>query len=200
MQCTVYHLLTLKKLNPHSPALGKIKKFFFEKITPLYGDQANAIRKIIEAKDRVCVALMHNADPLGLVVYKKELTNEYREYGLHRYFEIKTLALINPETTSGNRYGSLLLLSAAKAAVKMDANGLFVTVSSGKPEAYHFFEKMGFTPIDVIKDLYKPGLDEIYFAHNDPSELLISLSTKAAHSLELLGTHKNKKTFAHATS
>ncbi len=197
-------MLILKKLNPHSQVLEKIKRFFFDKITPLYGDQTKAITKLIEAKDRTCIVLMQDSDPLGLVVYKKHLTDEFEKFGLRKYFEIKTLALIDPEANSGNRYGSLLLLSATKEAVRMNAEGLFVTVSSGKPEAYRFFSKMGFKPAQSVKNLYKQGFDEVYFAHNDPSQLLIYLSTKKGYPIELLRRLKDRNNIhtplAHVTS
>ncbi len=175
-------MLIFRKLNAKAPIFQEIKSFFLNTIEPLYGSQEHAIQKIAAAKDRICIVLTQGTDLIGFIVFKKTLTNEFRKFGLHNFLETKTLALVNPESMSGKRYGSLLLLCLAKEAIERSAHGIFVTVSSGKPEAYEFFKKNGFKIIKKIKNLYKTGFDEYFFIHNDPAGLINSLNNKIEHA------------------
>jgi ribosomal protein S18 acetylase RimI-like enzyme len=153
-----------------------ITSFFRHTIENLYGDQTASLKKIENLHDRHCELLILDNEIIGILVYKLKLTDEFKNYYLTQSFEIKTLALINPEKTGGRGYGSLLLQRAAQIAINKEAKSLLVTVSTGKPEVLSFFINAGFKVINVFVNQYKVGLNEYLLAHHNLFSLIDRLT------------------------
>lgn len=156
------------------PLEGKVAATFQRVIAPIYGDQASAIRRALDSRDRSCELMLvsghmgptsclpgtekqavlccacqsiHNADrhakagindrrccavaghafesspvpkrevidtaqvhreedsagivgePVGLLLYKNEPTDEFAPYGLQKSLEVKTLVLLDPSSS-----------------------------------------------------------------------------------------------------
>ncbi len=111
----------------NSPFFKIVKNGFKKLIAPTYGDQKKALEKIKLAKDRNCELMFNFNNPLGIIVYKNSLQDEY---GFTRGLELKTLFLLNPEKNSGNGFGSYLFRRAAIIAKRMNANLIYCTASS----------------------------------------------------------------------
>jgi len=106
----------------------KVVEYGFKKlIAPVYGDQSEALKKIQKAKDRNCELMYHFKNPLGVIVYKNRLQNEY---GLRQGLELKTLFLLNPEKNSGHGFGSYLFKRIETIAKEMNADLIYCTASS----------------------------------------------------------------------
>ena len=134
--------------------LALVKHVFTETLTPLYGSQESALSKISEGKDRTCeLAILDdtNKSPVGIIVYKHELHNEFETMGKKNVFEIKTLFLLDARNNSGRGLGGQLLKRIEEKAKeklisceKIDKINMVVTVSENKQESYTFFTKKGF--------------------------------------------------------
>ncbi|MEM7174502.1 MAG: hypothetical protein AAF443_01035 [Chlamydiota bacterium] len=103
-----------------------ICKFFKNRIASLYGNQDKAIDKIKKGEDRACEIMLICDDPIGFIVYKTELQDEF---DLKDSFELKTLALFHPEVHSGKGYGSLLYDRVDYLARNKSAHCIFCTVN-----------------------------------------------------------------------
>ena len=78
--------------------IGQLSAFFFNtRIRSLYGGQTKALKKIASGIDRACLILASHHNPLGLLLYKLNPTNEFAQYGVRSSLEVKTLALLNAE-------------------------------------------------------------------------------------------------------
>ena len=129
-----------------------------------------------------------NQNELGIIVYKKALSNEFSGIGFSNTFEIKTLFVIDPLKNSGKKNASKLLKHIAKKAVDQDAKSIFVTVSSAKPETLAFFLAHGFRIAEKRKSLYVEGLDEYFLFNPSPQKLLNTIT------FELLAKHRIRTT------
>lgn len=143
--------------------LDTVKKVFEERIKPLYGDQSNAVKQILERKDRRAELLVDDSNKklhVGLIVYKKKLQNEF----FNNTLELKTLLLVKPERHSRQGYGKMLLDRVTKIAKELNAAGVSVTVSEEMKSSLSFFEKHGFTVKREWQGKYKQNVTE-YLLH-----------------------------------
>ena len=93
-------------------------------IAPSYGDQSVAINKIISSSDRSCEILLLDDIPVGFLVYKKLLQEEF---GLSKAFELKTVLILNKY--KGNGLGKYLFRYAENIAKTHHAQYIYGTVS-----------------------------------------------------------------------
>ncbi len=172
-------------VHDYPPIFEHVRTFFEKTITPLYGDQAHALDQIYAGEDRTCEVLVVDQEEVGVIIYKDKITDEYSDLGFTKIFEIKTIVVINPEKNSGKRIASHLLYRIAKMAIAEKASGVFVTVSSEKPESLAFALNYGFKVEKLSKNHYVDGLDEFFLFHPSPERLLSKVS------LELLRKQQN---------
>lgn len=145
LQATVNAAPLFVPVVPYSQEAEILQDVFNKILTPLYGSQDSAIEKILNASDRDSfVAYNENNDPIGLLVYKNQPTEEFAEYGAFNSLEIKTLFLIDAEKNSGKGYGSMLYNQLESVGYKGGYDFIHVTVSEDKPESIAFFKKKGF--------------------------------------------------------
>jgi len=119
--------ISFVKTDSHPSHFKTVRHAFKKMISPIYGDQSNAIAKIKEGRDRACEIMLKYDNPLGIIVYKNQLQNEY---GLERALELKTLFLFNPDKNSGNGYGSRLFTRIDEVAFEMGTTTIYCTASS----------------------------------------------------------------------
>jgi len=158
--------------------LPKIRKFFLEKMEPIYGDQCASLKKIEEGNDRKTFILLESAKEIGILVFKKALQEEFSAYKVCSSLQIKTLALFDPEKDSRKGYGTHLLTIASQEAFKQKATSISVTVSTGRPESVVFFQKKGFSVATVFQNFYQKGWDEVLLFFEQPEILLRNLTKK----------------------
>lgn len=115
------------KTSFHSSHFRTVQSSFKKMIEPIYGDQKNAIVKIKEGLDRTCEVMLKHDNPVGMIVYKNKLQNEY---GLVSALELKTLFLFNPNKNSGHGFGSRLFQRIDEVAQEMVTNIIYCTASS----------------------------------------------------------------------
>ena len=65
-------------------SMMEVVKLQFEKIIkPIYGPQEKAVKQIELSKDRTCEMLFDESDaPVGILVYKSDLQNEFKNFGI----------------------------------------------------------------------------------------------------------------------
>ncbi|MDX2346516.1 MAG: GNAT family N-acetyltransferase [Legionella sp.] len=141
----------------------RIERAFTRLIEPVYGNQVSALQKIATGHDRLCEGLYVDNQLQGMLVYKKQLTPN------NRSLEIKTLALIHPNSSSGKGLGSVLFERAMTVAAQRQATHLALTVSSKKSDALGFFQKKGFQITESIKDRYSVGAIEHTLSYKLPT-------------------------------
>ena len=96
------------EINKNHDLFSQVEVLFNQIIAPLYGDQANALAKIGEAKDRKCQLLMENGEIRGVLVYKLQLNDEFAQIGGGQAIEIKTLFVVDSENNRGRGFGTKL--------------------------------------------------------------------------------------------
>ncbi len=158
------HLINFQKI-PNG--LEIVTSYFNKLIKPIYGNQNKAVDKIKMGNDRFCEILLFDNEPAGILVYKKNLVNKFKNIPFEASLEIKTLLLTNPSKFSGISLASKLVARAKQVAKKLGANNLIVTVSSSKPESIIFFLKKGFSVAKVFKNLYLQGKDEYLLVYKN---------------------------------
>lgn len=119
-------------------------------LEPIYGNQKAAIRKIESDKDRYCELMFKGNNPLGILIYKRELQCEY---GLRDGLELKTLFLLAPEKNSGKGFGSLLYKRIEEVARNMKTDIIFCTASEKSQKSMKCALKNGFQIIRFLNDL-----------------------------------------------
>ncbi len=157
-------------VDQHCRNFPDVVKTFNERIQPIYGSQEAALDKVGKSNDRICEMLFDNGAPKALVVYKKAVSTEH--IPSKKTLELKTLIVMNPEVDSGKGYGSILAQRVEQVARDRLADGVFVTVSSEKPEALAFFKKKGFTTQNSFPNLYKQGSTEEFLFLDLPLRIL----------------------------
>ncbi|NGX63833.1 MAG: hypothetical protein KR126chlam6_01249 [Candidatus Anoxychlamydiales bacterium] len=135
------------QVNGNSQYFPIIIKSFKERLEHLYGNQDKGIEKVKKSDDRICEVLFVNKSPVGLIVLKKELQNEY---GISNSLELKTLFLINPEKNSGQGYGTLLIKRILIKAKKLKAQSIYCTCAQSNINSFLFIQKMDFTVHKII--------------------------------------------------
>lgn len=150
-----------EKIDRTSVYMQIMAALFQQTIAPLYGDQTSALGKIFDAQDRLSYLLLDNEqNVLGVVIFKKDLSQEFENLGITNAIELKTLFVVNAEQNSGVGLGSQLLNQCLKFASTAKADNVIVTVSEEKPESLRFFERKGFKKIKLLEDKYKSGVTE----------------------------------------
>jgi ASC-1-like (ASCH) protein/ribosomal protein S18 acetylase RimI-like enzyme len=132
---------------------------FRERVAPIYGPQETALDKIGRGSDRLCEMLYENGIGKAIIVYKKAVNQRGA-------LELKTLAVLNPETDSDKGYEDILVQRVVKVAKMRMADYIEVTVSSKKPETLAFFTKNKFTVHNSSLGYYEKGATE-HFLYKD---------------------------------
>ena len=159
------------KENISKDDLKKIKKIFELNITPLYGNQEEALEKIEKGVDRRTELLKNKEDNIvGVLVYKTEPIDEFASLGILNACEIKSLFLNNSDKNSGKGLGSMLLKKVedyiiARNKEKQTFDNIVVTVSNEKKDSIEFFIKKGFQKAETFNgiDKYRKGSEEFLF-------------------------------------
>ncbi len=156
-QRVFYHVggTDLEKLNILTEIFNRI-------LTPLYGSQEKALRQIQEGRDRTCFLLYEKETPVGVLVFKTELSDEFAEYQVRASVELKSLFIDQSIQNSGRGLGSALIdkLKAEVAKLELPYQGIHVTVSETKQESLLFFRKKGFEIKHEWPGRYTPGVTE----------------------------------------
>lgn len=139
-----------------------VSEIFQRILLPLYGSQEKALKQIGEGADRRCYLLYEGEIPVGVIVFKTVLSNEFASFGIKNSIEIKTLFVVNSEENSGKGLGTDLVkkVIAEAEALKLGHESLHVTVSESKGDSLKFFKKKGFNVVHSWKGRYKEGVTE----------------------------------------
>ncbi len=126
-------------LKQRSEYIREITSAFHKQIAPIYGDQMEALQKIVKGRDRECEVLVDKTSRkvLGILVYKTAPSMEYIQYGARNALELKTLFVVNPAKNSGKGIGSELENRINEIAREKFDN-LQVTVSEEKKNLCNF--------------------------------------------------------------
>ena len=151
-----------------------VEEVFLEKIQPIYGKQQQALNKIKNGNDRICDFIVSNDKPAGLIVYKKELSDELNDFGIRKGIEIKTIFLIEPKIKTAGQFIKLLLSRPATHLKKLNGLCIFGTISALKPDVLRVMCKLGFEPVKIFHDKYIVGVDEYLVCHPFPEKLVSS--------------------------
>lgn len=150
--------------------LRLLTDIFQRVIEPLYGPQRTAIEKMQRATDRTSWFLYERTSPVGVLVYKTQLSDEFATFGVTRSCEIKSLFLIDSTQTSGKGLGSMLLERVIAAARILGASCLNVTVNDSKEDSVRFFKKKGFTVFKRETSRFRAGSTELFLCYQLPNE------------------------------
>lgn len=125
---------------------GLVIEIFNKKISLLYGDQTDALNKLIAAEDRICDILLMGKEPKGLIAYKKLLQDEY---GFKDAFELKTLIVFDIGKDRG--LGKYLLDRAESEAKKLNASYMYGTVAKSMPRLVTYLIRYGWmlSPVNL---------------------------------------------------
>ncbi|MCI0381628.1 MAG: hypothetical protein L0207_01040 [Chlamydiae bacterium] len=140
--------LSFIRMNTNSFYFEIVTSAFKKLIEPIYGDQSESLAKIKRGKDRICELMFSYENPVGLVVYKNKLQNEY---GLDRAMELKTLFLFNPEKNSGKGFGSSLFQRIDEIAEEKGAKIVYCTASSKVENSIKCALKNGFKVTKILE-------------------------------------------------
>lgn len=160
--------ISLEKFDKsNSELLNFVKNTLKTQIEPLYGDQSLALEKVINMNDRKCFILFTDNKPLGLLIFKENLSSEFSQYGVYDSLEIKTLVLNSPNENSGRGYGTVLLNKAIEYSCSKSLKSIHVTICEERHDSCRFFEKKGFTRIIQLPRIYHGGRkNEILYQKN----------------------------------
>lgn len=149
-------LTRFEEVNSAGPFMETLAELFQKTIMPLYGDQTVALTKIAKANDRHTYLLLNQKnEALGVLVFKRELSQEFKSIGVEQAIELKTLFVVDADKNSGKGIGSQLFKKCLQYAREVGAKKIVVTVSQEKPESLQFFKRKGFEIIDSICGKYK---------------------------------------------
>ncbi|MEI6241895.1 MAG: hypothetical protein WCP39_00630 [Chlamydiota bacterium] len=95
-------------------------------------------------------------NPVGLIVYKNELQNEY---GFEKALELKTLFIFNPDKNSGHGFGSKLFQRIDNIAQEKGTSIVYCTASSKVDDSIKCAIKNGYQ----IRCTYKKKEDGILY-------------------------------------
>ncbi|MFY7843075.1 MAG: hypothetical protein ACOVOR_03565 [Rhabdochlamydiaceae bacterium] len=158
---------TFYQVSGNSPLMTKMKEIFSKILEPLYGSQAKALKQIEESKDRKAFLLCadESTNPLGVIVFKDVLSDEFSSKGIANSVEIKSLFVVNSDQNSGKGLGTTLLTKIIEETAKrLDPKFYNVTVSEDKKESLIFFLSKGFTIMHVWDGKYIKGKKEYLLA------------------------------------
>jgi len=137
-----------------------VSTVFQKVLEPLYGSQRGALDKIFQGQDRKTRVFHYKGNPCGILVYKRDPSDEFAAFGVRESLEIKTLFLIDPAQNGGKGIAGKMLESAESFARRNNIASLHVTVSENKPESLLFFTKKKFVEKANFSDRYIPGVTE----------------------------------------
>lgn len=134
------------RISQASPKMRILTDILHKILVPLYGSQKSALEKIRKGEDRICYLLCEDEVPVGVIVFKTVLSNEFISFGIRKSIEIKSLFVVSAENNSGRGLGSTLLNKVIVVAnsLQIGHEGFHVTVSETKPESLNFFRRKGF--------------------------------------------------------
>lgn len=148
--------------------MNAVRECFLSVLAPIYGEQESALRKIRFSEDRKCRVAYpfgrEDQEPVGLVVFKRNPTEEHAALGLRNSLEVKTLLLLEANRTSGHGFGTELLSYVMSEAREAGARSVHVTVSDEVPQSIAFFLRRGFKNVTEWVGKYKAGVSEFLFA------------------------------------
>jgi GNAT superfamily N-acetyltransferase len=158
-------IFKFEAVNNQNIYMQTISNLINKTIAPLYGDQSEAIKKIGAAEDRLSYLLLNEEnDPLGVIIFKKNLSQEFELFEINNAIELKTLFVVDPDKNSNKGLGSMLLNQCLEYAKSINAKYIVVTVSEEKPESLLFFQKKGFNIIYTLENKYKSKTKEYIIA------------------------------------
>ena len=138
-----------------------VRDQFKKVLEPIYGPQARALNGIESSTDRKCLLLLANQTPVGILVFKTDITEERKDSKYNAgCFVIKTLFVINNTENNGKGYGSCLMSKAIEEATRRNATSIYVTISASKPESLEFFRKKGFNIEKGMEGKFTEGVIE----------------------------------------
>jgi WD40 repeat protein len=152
-----------KPVSGKTPDLMSIMKDIFDRILkPLYGSQDDPLKKISLAQDRVSYLLYEDGVPVGVLVFKNVLSDEFEKQGIRRSIEIKSLFVVDAEKNSGRGLADALLAKCLEegAVLGLGHEGFHVTVSETKADSFLFFSKRKFSVRESWKGKYTQGKTE----------------------------------------
>lgn len=207
---SISHLSSLPQyefhlINGRSRKMTDLQNIFKQILEPLYGPQADALKKIALSRDRKCYLLCENDHPVGVIAFKTLLSDEFQEYGISNSIEIKSLFVVDSENNSGKGLGTTLLNKAYEETdkLKIDHSSFHVTVSETKSESLNFFKKKGFRINHQWNDKYQKGVSEYLLSrsvhlldsHENPTASVTLIAQKITGvSSELQGLLSQEKT------
>ncbi len=140
--------ISFVRVNVKSSHFKIVQNTFQKLISHIYGDQNTALEKIKEGKDRTCELMMNYHNPLGIIVYKNSLQDEY---GLSNALELKTLLLLNSNKNSGHGYGSRLFQRIDVVAKELGASVIYCTASSKVEDSIKCAVKNGYKIVRILE-------------------------------------------------
>lgn len=157
-----------------------VTEIFNRVLQPLYGPQEKAIKQIRESTDRKCLLLYEETLPVGVLVFKTVLSNEFEEFGVKNSIEIKSLFIDQSIQNSGRGLGSALIerLQKEVSDLHLRHDGIHVTVSDKKQESLMFFRKKNFQIVHQWKGKYQQ--DSIEYLLSCPAIIRQSEEKKMA--------------------
>lgn len=146
--------------------MGVVADIFHRILTPLYGSQDKALDQIARGEDRSCFLLYEEHVPVGVLVFKTVLSNEFEPFGVTDSIEVKSLFVDHAVQNSGKGLGSALVdkLKTEVARLSLGQRNIHVTVSETKQESLLFFQKKGFRIAHEFRDRYIVGVTEFLLA------------------------------------
>jgi hypothetical protein len=151
-----------------------LEDYISENIQPLYGNTAAGfLEKVKSGKDRACEFLYYNNEPVGLIIYKYQLSDEFIEFGIKSGFELKSVFLIDKNKKTAGVFLYRLMHKAAQRAVEANATCIFGTVSAKKQNVLKLMIKLGFKIVQTFKGKYIDDVDEYLICHSNLHHLLI---------------------------
>lgn len=156
-----------------SPYMKDVRQIFESILVPLYGSQEKAIQQIADSTDRACHLLFENEQPVGIIVYKTVLSDEFKDDGVAKSIEIKSLFVVNSKNNSGRGIGSLLMNKVIQEARKLNLGhqSIHVTVSETKKESLMFFLNKDFRIVKLWNGRYFPGVKEYLLSRPENPEV-----------------------------
>ena len=153
---TTYEFASIKGSSPY---FSNVEAIFREHITPLYGDQSAALKKIGDRIDRRCeLLLQNNSHVVGLIVYKTDPQQEYNKEGLVDSFEVKSLFAMGSDRKSQKEHRVMLLNRVLKLAQRKFCKSVHLTMSERSQDLLDFFTKRGFSIGATWQDRYLQGV------------------------------------------
>lgn len=139
--------MEFRTVRGHPNRLEFLGKTLERIVQPKYGPQQNLLERITTGKEVACRLLFQGDNPLGVLAYKKKLSNKYKEVGVEESLAIKSMFLTKPRVTGQQNLQVLLLDKAIDVARKLSAQSLHITVREDDELSYPFLLQQKFTVV-----------------------------------------------------